>query len=390
MDDWIEIDYRGEDVTVENLRRVLTGRSSSSSSTTTTSAATSYASTTLPVLQSNAQSNVLIYLTGHGGDTFFKFQDVEEIMATEIAHLIAQMHKANMYQNLLLIADTCQAFTLADSIHNSTSTPTPNVTIVASSLRGESSYAHHSDADLGLAVIERYTHAMSQFVENKDLSTLTIEQGMLEPYQFAQQQAHIGYKTTTMTTTRQSNESNTTPLLFMSDFFANVEASSHKKATRTSGGGKKTHDYHSFTPRLLYPLQQQGHDEATSSKTNEKDDTENVLAIATTASTNNNNNLLFFGSSQQQQPVSLFSLEEMPFLSSLQVNYDTVSNQKKDDDNDNDWKHDNHRKNNQDDVSPLLLLSSTPPPIVVVLGLTTLLLGGLVFLGRIMERYLLL
>merc|ERR1712012_614872 len=61
----VEVDYRGYEVTAENFIRVLTGR--------------------LPLdtprskkLETNDGSNVLIYMTGHGGEDFLKFQDAEE------------------------------------------------------------------------------------------------------------------------------------------------------------------------------------------------------------------------------------------------------------------------------------------------------------------------
>lgn len=64
--DNIEVDYRGYDVTVENFIRLLTDRFSDD----------------VPRgkrLGSDAGSNVLVYMTGHGGKEFLKFQDAEEI-----------------------------------------------------------------------------------------------------------------------------------------------------------------------------------------------------------------------------------------------------------------------------------------------------------------------
>ena len=42
-------------------------------------------------LLSDASSNVFIYMTGHGGDEFLKFQDNEEVSAFDIADAIEQM-----------------------------------------------------------------------------------------------------------------------------------------------------------------------------------------------------------------------------------------------------------------------------------------------------------
>jgi len=56
-----QVDYRGYEVTVENFIRVLTGRLPPSTPRSKR-------------LLSDNRSNVLIYMTGHGGDGFLKFQ----------------------------------------------------------------------------------------------------------------------------------------------------------------------------------------------------------------------------------------------------------------------------------------------------------------------------
>ena len=61
-----EIDYRGSDVTVQNFMDALLGHAPKS-------------------LQNlNDDTNLLIYVTGHGGDQFFKFQD--EVWKTFFQH----------------------------------------------------------------------------------------------------------------------------------------------------------------------------------------------------------------------------------------------------------------------------------------------------------------
>ena len=52
-----EIDYRGSDVTVQMFMDALLGEAPKS------------------LKNLNAESNLMIYVTGHGGDQFFKFQD---------------------------------------------------------------------------------------------------------------------------------------------------------------------------------------------------------------------------------------------------------------------------------------------------------------------------
>ena len=140
----IQVDYRGNDVTVANFLRVLTGRHLPGTP----------ANRKLPT---HDNANVLIFLTGHGGNQFFKFQDVEEISSSELAQTFQHMHSLGRYNEMLFIADTCQAFTLSEGI------TAPNVISIGSSLKDENSFAHHTDQVLGAAVIDRFTHVFTTF-----------------------------------------------------------------------------------------------------------------------------------------------------------------------------------------------------------------------------------
>jgi len=192
------VHYRGADVTVQNFLNVLLGIEEGQSSTTT--ATPNSSGDRSNVLRSNSQSNVLVYVTGHGGDQFFKFQDEEEITSLDFKRAFDQMHQRGRYRNLLFVADTCQAFTLADHID------TPNVITIGSSLRDENAYAHHSDSNLGLSVIERYTYGFTQQYKKRHHGTnddATVEDVMLRPFGWSADPsrcsrsrlgAHIGVK----------------------------------------------------------------------------------------------------------------------------------------------------------------------------------------------------
>ncbi|CAM9971042.1 unnamed protein product [Phaeothamnion confervicola] len=142
----VEVDYRGDEVTPESFLRVLTGRGVDG----------------LPrskALRSDRHSNVLIFVSGHGGDEFLKFQDAEEISSHDIAAALREMHLRGRYRELLLMVDTCQAGTLFNAVS------APGVLCVGSSGRGENSYAHTSDAAVGLATLDRFTAATLDFFE---------------------------------------------------------------------------------------------------------------------------------------------------------------------------------------------------------------------------------
>ncbi|KAF8609119.1 hypothetical protein BDV93DRAFT_535730 [Ceratobasidium sp. AG-I] len=144
--DNIEVDYRGYEVTVENFIRVLTGRVEPS----------------LPRskrLLTDDRSNIFVYMTGHGGNEFLKFQDNEEISAFDIADAFEQMWQKKRYNEILFMIDTCQANTMYSKFYS------PNIVATGSSELGENSYSHENDNDIGVAVIDSYTHYVLQYLE---------------------------------------------------------------------------------------------------------------------------------------------------------------------------------------------------------------------------------
>lgn len=71
-------------MTVENFLRVLTGRHE----------------TAVPRskrLLSDEGSHILLYMTGHGGDEFLKFQDSEELQSHDLADAVKQMKEKRRF-----------------------------------------------------------------------------------------------------------------------------------------------------------------------------------------------------------------------------------------------------------------------------------------------------
>lgn len=167
----VQVDYSGTDVTVENFFRVLVGR---------------YHPFTplhqrLPIdhqkqsqqerrqqqqqqpqqQRENVKTNLLIYITGHGGDNFFKFRDDEDFSTQDLQNILQQAQIMDRFHSILFIADTCQAFTLAPNQNDNSSDGDgscllKNVYSVGTSLKGQSSYAHHGDPTIGHSVIDRF------------------------------------------------------------------------------------------------------------------------------------------------------------------------------------------------------------------------------------------
>ena len=142
----VEVDYRGEDVTVENVLRVLTDRVKEGTPSSKR-------------LLTGQNSNLLIYFSGHGGEDFVKFQEQEELTSDDFADALYQMHLNKRYNEILVISDSCQAQTLYNKIHS------PNIIAISSSKLGEDALSHHSDRDTGVYVIDRYTYYLLEFIE---------------------------------------------------------------------------------------------------------------------------------------------------------------------------------------------------------------------------------
>lgn len=115
-------------------------------------------------------------MTGHGGNEFLKFQDAEEIGAFDIAHAFAQMWEKKRYNELFFMIDTCQANTMYSRFYS------PNILAVGSSKYDESSYSHHADVDVGVAVIDRFTYYNLEFLEQMDQTSNVTLQALFESY----------------------------------------------------------------------------------------------------------------------------------------------------------------------------------------------------------------
>ncbi|KAK3414398.1 hypothetical protein EUGRSUZ_H00259 [Eucalyptus grandis] len=148
--DNVEVDYRGYEVTAENFLRVLTGRHETSVPRSKR-------------LLSDEGSHILLYMTGHGGDEFLKFQDSEELQSHDLADAVKQMKEKRRFKELLIMVDTCQAATLFNQLHS------PGALAIGSSKKGENSYSHHLDSDVGVSVVDRFTFYTLAYFERLNM-----------------------------------------------------------------------------------------------------------------------------------------------------------------------------------------------------------------------------
>ena len=87
----IEVDYRGLEVTVENFIQRTEDIPRGP----------------CPSDRHDDGSNILVYMTGHGGDGFLKFQDTHEISTPDLDE--AFMRWTARAVTIMFMADTCQA-----------------------------------------------------------------------------------------------------------------------------------------------------------------------------------------------------------------------------------------------------------------------------------------
>ncbi|POV94498.1 hypothetical protein PSTT_16823 [Puccinia striiformis] len=109
------------------------------------------------------RSNILVYKTGHGGDEFLKFQDAEEISAFDLADAFQTMWAKKSKYN-----DNQVIFTQ----HNAT----------GSSAKGENSYSHHADSDIGVAVVDRFSHFVLSHLEGLNKTSKSTFQDFVKEF----------------------------------------------------------------------------------------------------------------------------------------------------------------------------------------------------------------
>jgi len=144
--DDVEVDYRGYEVTPENFIRLLTGRHDSSVPRSKR-------------LLSDENSNVFLYMTGHGGEGFLKFQDSEIISSEELGDSVTQMAQRGRFKEMLTMFDTCHAESLCDGL------VADSIICMTSAHRKEDSYAIDRSTRMGLYMIDAWTDRILGFTD---------------------------------------------------------------------------------------------------------------------------------------------------------------------------------------------------------------------------------
>lgn len=134
-----DTDYKEDEVTVSNFIRVLTDKHDINVPNKKR-------------LLSDENSNIFIFLTGHGGNGFLKFQDYEEMTSFEFSVAIKEMKAQKRFSKIFIISETCQASTIHDHLDFE------DVYAIGCSGLGQSSYSKHYKGEIGVATIDRFTY----------------------------------------------------------------------------------------------------------------------------------------------------------------------------------------------------------------------------------------
>ena len=81
----------------------------------------------------------------------------------DLQNAFTKMHAMKRYNELLFVVDTCQAGTMFKRFNG-----LRNIIAVASSMKDENSYAHGTRNDIGLAVSDRFTRFLYEYLKSEN------------------------------------------------------------------------------------------------------------------------------------------------------------------------------------------------------------------------------
>ena len=124
-------------------------------------------------------------------------------------------HRAfGRYHEILFMIDTCQANTMYSKLYS------PNIIATGSSKLDQSSYSHHADNDVGVAVIDRYTYYNLEFLETevRDTSSKKTVGDLFDSYTYEKIHSHAGVRYDLFGGGAEAARSR-----LVTDFFGNVQ-----------------------------------------------------------------------------------------------------------------------------------------------------------------------
>lgn len=107
------------------------------------------------LLGAGRNTNLLVYITGHGGNGFIKYCNRKYYYTEDLTRALVALQRARKLKHVLVVVDTCQADSLLD-----TSRLPDNVTVLSTSLVGESSYSADFEPNINLFPVDLFARSM--------------------------------------------------------------------------------------------------------------------------------------------------------------------------------------------------------------------------------------
>lgn len=144
------VDYSGDEITATDFEEVLLGYADDASQ---------------PVLDSNINSDVLVYVAGNVSDGNLAFSGSAPLTARRFSQVVDKMHELGSYRQLLVLAQLTEG---SDFCRFMTS---PDAVAIAAASRGEAAAPSVFDSTLGVWLTDRFTSSFINTVSrSKSLS----------------------------------------------------------------------------------------------------------------------------------------------------------------------------------------------------------------------------
>ncbi|KAL0246529.1 hypothetical protein GEMRC1_007741 [Eukaryota sp. GEM-RC1] len=117
-----------------------------------------------PVLTSTNNSNVLLYITGHGATNHLKIHNQALLSSHKLYNIVSRMK----FGKLLIVLDTCAGASMFLAFPSSLS----NVVAISSSDYEEDSYSTDFDLKLGVFTVDRFTKGLVDVLSRNRYSSV--------------------------------------------------------------------------------------------------------------------------------------------------------------------------------------------------------------------------
>lgn len=148
------VDYAGGDVTVANVQNALLGEKSPA---------------TPAVLETDDQSNVLLYIVDHGAPGSISFQsDTVDLRldAPRLAQIVDTMRRRRRFRQMLVVTEVCYGESMAAQIK------TPGVLYLTGAGPNEETFATNYESDTGVWLADEFTYQTLQAVSREPTITI--------------------------------------------------------------------------------------------------------------------------------------------------------------------------------------------------------------------------